>query len=669
MKKYLTLIVSFVFFSGISKAQLNEWTWVNGDIGSAAPVYGTMGVYDSLNHPGPLYESNGWVDNQGNFWYYGTDGKLWQYSPFIQQWRFVWNSTSAQPVFGTKGVAAVTNDPGQRSFGFITWTDASGDLWFFSGYCGGTTYADLWRYNIATNMWTWVSGSSIGNDMGVYGTMGVPSVNNYPMGRCETNASWVDSLNNTLWLYGGDRAVFYTSVGDLWKYDIATGEWTWMNGDTATAALPIYGVQNVPDPSNFPGGRLVYCKWTDLSGNFYFFGGSNDVFSYHNDTWKYEPATNEWTWKNGSMGTSVPGVASANCTFDPANTPASEFENKICWTDYCGNGWTLGSSFNAVWTYRSTTGEWSLVKGNVNSQIPTNYGVKGVSDPSNAPSIVNGAVSWRSKDGEMYFLNHTSNSVMWRYVPDPACSGCAVVPIAIFSAPNHICPGTCTDFTNLSLYATSYQWFFAGASPSVSTDVNPVNICYNTPGTYTVQLIATSPTGTDTLTLNNYITVYPYPPPQGIAQHGDTLFANPGAVSYQWYHNGVQVAGATNYYFVAPESGDYNVVATDANGCEVEAVIFDVIASVGAALEETSVLYVYPNPARTELHVHLGNRPISIDEVTIRNVLGEKISGGVSETLDQDEGAVLNITGISSGIYWVEARAGEKVLRARFVKD
>ena len=39
-------------------------------------------------------------------------------------------------------------------------------------------------------------------------------------------------------------------------------------------------------------------------------------------------------------------------------------------------------------------------------------------------------------------------------------------PIAIFSAPNHICPGTCTAFINHSINGTSFLWTFTGASPS-----------------------------------------------------------------------------------------------------------------------------------------------------------------------------------------------------------
>jgi PKD repeat protein len=563
-------------------------------------------------------------------------------------------------------VPAATNEPGQRGFGFVTWTDAAGDLWFFGGYCSGITYADLWRYNIATNMWTWMSGSNVPDDLGVYGIKGVPSVNNYPMGRCETNTSWVDSANNDLWFFGGDRAVTYTSIGDLWRYKISTNEWTWMHGDTIPVAPPVYGVQNVSGPLNFPGARLVYSKWTDFSGNFYLYGGSRDLAGNKNDTWKYDPLTNEWTWKNGSSGTNDSASATANCTFDPLNTPGSEFENKTCWTDFCGNGWVFGAGYNNVWTYRTTTGEWSLVNGVANTSRPVSYGVLGVSSPSNCPDIINGAVSWKSKDGAMYFLNHTTNSVMWKYVPDPACSGCALVPIAIFSAPNHICPGTCTDFVNGSQFATSYQWIFTGANPSVSTDPNPTGICYNSPGTYPVQLIAISATGSDTLMLNNYITVYPYPAPQGIAQNGDTLFANQGAVSYQWYEGGNLIPGATGYFYVATQSGNYNVVATDANDCEVEAVIFDVIAAVQSPVSSHLSL-VYPNPVSDMLFVNGYPLPGTRSEIVIYNLIGAVAVEPQTISLKPETG--IDVHGLATGIYWLELRSGERTLRAKFVKN
>lgn len=244
----------------------------------------------------------------------------------------------------------------------------------------------------------------------------------------------------------------------------------------------------------------------------------------------------------------------------------------------------------------------------------------------------------------------------------PPCAGSTIA--ALFTAPNHICPGTCTNFTNLSVNANSYLWSFPGATPVTSTDVNPSNICYNTPGTYPVSLIASNGIASDTLTLNNYITVYPYPPPQGIAQSGDTLFANPGAVTYQWYFGGNLIPGATNDFYVATQSGDYNVVATDVNNCEVEAAIFDVTASVKTEIENFSGLEIFPNPVGDEMEIHLVRQLKSTEnEISIFNALGEKIySSWIHSSLK------INCDFLSPGLYRVEMNDGKNVFRKSFMR-
>lgn len=128
---------------------------------------------------------------------------------------------------------------------------------------------------------------------------------------------------------------------------------------------------------------------------------------------------------------------------------------------------------------------------------------------------------------------------------------CALPVSAFTTSDQTICPGSCINFTNLSINASSYQWIFSGGSPSSSTAADPQNICYNTPGNYYVTLIATNANGTDLITLNNYITVFPQSPPQAIQQSGDTLFSNTGFVNYQWYLNGNVINGATDYFYVA----------------------------------------------------------------------------------------------------------------------
>ncbi len=256
----------------------------------------------------------------------------------------------------------------------------------------------------------------------------------------------------------------------------------------------------------------------------------------------------------------------------------------------------------------------------------------------------------------LYTLAELSPSV-------PPCAG--VNPVALFNAVHHICPGTCTDFTNLSVNGISYQWTFVGATPSVSTDVNPTNVCYNSPGTYDVQLIATNGNGSDTLLLPNYITVYPYPAPQGISQSGDTLIANAGAVTYQWYHGGVLIPGATDYFYVATESGDYNVAASDANNCQVEAAIFDVVA---AQFEVSGLRFeVYPNPVVDKCTIHNSQFAMGAAvKIAVYNILGVAVQ---SEIRNQESEMNVDVSSLPSGAYWLEVSSDGKIGRTTFVKQ
>jgi len=238
---------------------------------------------------------------------------------------------------------------------------------------------------------------------------------------------------------------------------------------------------------------------------------------------------------------------------------------------------------------------------------------------------------------------------------------------ANFTNSSTLCAGTCIDFINLSINATSYLWSFPGALPDTSTDTNPTNICYPNPGTYDVTLIASNANGSDTLTLQNYITVFPHPPAQSISQSGDTLFAIAGSSSYQWYFNGNSISGATDYFYVATASGDYNVVATDSNGCEVEAVINNVLASAQAAVgppkdgfDEANSgsmqsIQVYPNPVSETLDIR-GLEKNSIDEIKIFNVYGEKVFSAVIWKL-----GTVNCKLFPAGLYYLEITSEKKI--------
>jgi N-acetylneuraminic acid mutarotase len=343
-----------------------EWTWMSGsNLFDQPGVYGTKGVPAAGNVPSARGDSVTWTDSNDNLWLFGGTNSdyespgfdtndLWKYTPSTAEW--TWMSGSSGPqggVYGTKGVPAAGNVPGARDTA-VSWMDSSGNLWLFGGYgydgnFGGPDYLnDLWKYTPSTGDWTWMSGSNLVGQPGVYGTKGVPAASNVPGGRYGA-VSWTDASGN-LWLFGGGGYEANGSLGnlnDLWKYTPSTGEWTWMSGSNSGNQSGVYGTKGVSAAANVPGVHSQAVSWTDASGNLWLFGGvgydANGVWNFLNDLWKYTPSTGEWTWMSGSNSGGQPGVYGTKGVPAAANVPGARYF-AVSWT-VSGNLWLFGGSY------------------------------------------------------------------------------------------------------------------------------------------------------------------------------------------------------------------------------------------------------------------------------------------------------------------------------------
>jgi N-acetylneuraminic acid mutarotase len=444
---------------------------------------------------------------------------------------------------------------------------------------------------------------------------------------------------------------------DFWEYNPVSNSWV--------------------QKADFAGGARSFTVGFSINNMGYIGTGSGNSGGT-NDLWQYDPISNVWIQKNSLPGTPryasncfvigtnayiIAGYTGGNTLSElweynsildnwsqKTNFPAGNRCNgcafTICDLGYfgLGEGPNIGTLHNDLWQYDPVTNTW-LQKANFSGQprdeaaffSAGNYGYLGIGGNDIDPLYTD----------------------FWEYTPDSCVS---VLPNASFIAPNAICPGTCSSFLNLSANAATYQWSFPGASPTTSTNVNPQNICYSTSGTYDVQLIATNANGSDTLLLTNYITVYPAPPPQSIIQNGDTLFAIAGAASYQWYFDGSIISGATDYFYVAIASGDYNMVATDTNGCEVEAVINNVLTGLTLPLFKGEGVTAFPNPVSETIYIR-GLETNTADEVSIYNVVGEKVFSAVHCKVP------IGNCQLSSGMYYIEISTNNKIFRSKFLKQ
>ncbi len=197
---------------------------------------------------------------------------------YAQGGKWTWESgvktTSSTSTYGVKGLPAATNQPAGR-YQCAYWTDKDENFWMFGGSNNNGDLNDLWRFNPNTKIWTWVSGAQAGLSFaGNYGPIGVPSANYYPSARGYGSSCWTDN-NNNLWLYGGSN-----SGDDLWKYNVATNQWTLVKGcyGGGSGLSPVFGNKGVPDIANSPGSvsETKSC-WTDANNNLWMIGNHKET--------------------------------------------------------------------------------------------------------------------------------------------------------------------------------------------------------------------------------------------------------------------------------------------------------------------------------------------------------------------------------------------------------
>jgi len=261
------------------------------------------------------------------------------------------------PQFGTKGNSNINNNPGCLLETSATWVDNSNNLWLFGGYglssssSSSVYWNTLWKYNVAINEWTWMSGDNFPNASAVYGIKGVSSPSNKPSARF-AYSRWVK--NDTLWLFGGSNSGMYN---DLWRYVISSNEWTWISGSNTANNKGIYGLKCKASSSIYPCSRLESRScWKDFNGNFWLFGGF-DFNACFNDLWVYNSNANKWTWVNGDSISSNPTKPFYGIFQTPnmSNNPGGR-GGSVSWIDGFGKLWVFGGtnfmgSLNDLWKY------------------------------------------------------------------------------------------------------------------------------------------------------------------------------------------------------------------------------------------------------------------------------------------------------------------------------
>mgnify|MGYP000919543783 CR=1 FL=1 len=678
----------------------NQWTWVKGSkLADQNATYGTMGVAAIANNPGARFGASGWADAAGNLWLFGGLGfdgaanvgelsDVWKYNIASNQWTWMKGSNTnfQMAIYGTIGVAAVANNPGAR-FASVTWMDASGNFWLF----GGTGYNnsnlsgflnDLWKYNPVTNQWTWVKGSTLLDQNGTYGTMGVPASLNQPGGRVDSQA-WIDASGN-LWLFGGTGydgiSNFPDYLNDLWRYNPVSNQWAWIRGSNMIAPTGTYGTQGVANALNNPGGRQGSMGWADSNGNLWLFGGlgldaSGPFGDVLNDLWKYNTVTNQWTWAKGHNLTSQPGNYGILGIQAPANSIGARSLTKG-WIDNINNLWLFGGTgiddsnnlgqLNDLWKIENCAAP-SL------SVVSTSSLVCSGKTATLTALTISGFISYLWSTNQTSANITVSPALTSTYIVNGVnASGCTgnftyvltVGPsptLAVASSTNMMCLGKSATMTASG--ANTYSW---------STSQTGANLVV-TPTLVAPYTVTCTGTATNGCTNSSAITVTVLALPNltvisskaEICKGEKAIFTVSGASSYSWHVTGTNTVSTLT---VSPTTTTaYTVTGKENNGCvSLSAISLTVNACTGIIENPEFEFSLYPNPNKGAFHVAFEPGVSASDmRLILFNSLGQKV---FEQDLDSINNAIK--TELSEGIYFYQiVKLNTKVANGKVIME
>jgi hypothetical protein len=123
-----------------------------------------------------------------------------QYDTVSGAWISGDKTTDNLPVYGTQFVASQSNTPGSRYHHCMV--SRQNTIIIFGGSSAAGRHNDLFRFDIGTSLWTWLSGSNTTGSVESYVTLGVESSLNQP-GAANYASCFMDTSTDTLWKFGG----------------------------------------------------------------------------------------------------------------------------------------------------------------------------------------------------------------------------------------------------------------------------------------------------------------------------------------------------------------------------------------------------------------------------------------------------------------------------------
>ncbi|MBI5217545.1 MAG: T9SS type A sorting domain-containing protein [Bacteroidia bacterium] len=165
------------------------------------------------------------------------------------------------------------------------------------------------------------------------------------------------------------------------------------------------------------------------------------------------------------------------------------------------------------------------------------------------------------------------------------------------------------------------------------------------------------------------LTVNATPPVPSIIQDSAALICTISGMNiYQWFLNGNPWTNCISDSCTCGQDGIYNVIITDSNGCIASSNNFNINCTVG--INETNQftgINLYPIPNKGTFTLAFTGIQDNGAEISVLNILGETVYFEKTSIIGNQLMKEIELGKISTGIYLVQVKAGEKQLSKKLI--
>jgi Secretion system C-terminal sorting domain len=154
-----------------------------------------------------------------------------------------------------------------------------------------------------------------------------------------------------------------------------------------------------------------------------------------------------------------------------------------------------------------------------------------------------------------------------------------------------------------------------------------------------------------------------------IQSSGADLYISAPGSTFQWYLDGVAIAGATDSIYTPTVQGIYSVIATNSNGCPL---ISNALPRTFTSIQTSSLkefsMNIAPNPIDKNGLSLLISSPTAIQmNVQIVDQLGRSVYNQVVNVNEGNQHIILDPGILASGIYTIQMMNGKNSIEKKFV--